>query len=396
MVIVAFILMGAFGAPGSFASNILYPVFFMFGPSAAGAIYAFGYTLIIGVILNFIFGVFASRLMTYSLMKFKALRKPTLYGGYKNDEHRRKVESKKIYDAVANTKKYLAGPIAAVTVAIALVFIIGLQVAIEFRGGTILNYTYEGEIDEEAIKAAVEAHETGSVNVRLGTAFGSDLDTVTIEFASNEGLTADIQHEISRGLAETFAENGLAPAGSQDVNPTMGRNFFLKSLVAVLFSFVVLMLYVAVRFKTISGWSAGFFTIIALLIEVAVVFSVFVFFRLPIDSNFIAVILTILCYSINDTIVVFDRIRENRILHGKRLGYSELVNKSVAQSFTRSVNTTVSTCIAMLVVCVVALATGIDSMLSFAFPLLVGLSFGIITSLFIVGPLWAAWQNRKN
>jgi len=367
----------------------------MFGPSAAGAIYAFGYTLIVGVILNFIFGVFASRLMTYSLVKFKNLRKLTLYGGYKNDVHKREVESKKGYDFVANKKKFLAIPVVILTAAIAVMVFAGMEVAIEFRGGTILNYTYEGELEADTIQELVEAQDLGSVSVRIGTAFGTDLNTATIEFASSEGLTAEVQHELSRTLVDEFSENSFAPAGSQDVNPSMGRDFFLKCLVAVLFSFLVLLIYVALRFKKVGGWSSGFFTILALLIEVAVVFAVFVFFRFPIDANFMAVILTILCYSINDTIVVFDRIRENRILNGNRLGYKELVNKSVSQSFTRSISTTVTTCMAMLVVCIVSVVTGIDTMMSFALPLFIGLAFGIITSLFIVGPLWASWQERK-
>ncbi|MCL1880894.1 MAG: protein translocase subunit SecF [Oscillospiraceae bacterium] len=397
MAIVAFILMGAFGTPNSFSATMLSLVFRWFGPSAAGAIYAFGYTLLLGVILNFLFGVFFARVMTYSLIKYKSLRKVSLYGGYKNDTHKAELESKDkpAYDAVSNRKKFLVAPIIIAAVSIVLTFVIGIQVAIEFRGGTILSYTFEGELDTDAVQEAVEEHDVGTVNVRFGTAFGSELDNVTIEFASREGLTAEVQREISQSLAETFAENDLRTAGSQDVNPTMGRTFFLKCLVAVIFAFLVLMVYVALRFRKIGGWSAGAFTILALSINVVVVYSVFVFFRFPIDANFIAVILAVLCYSINDTLVVFDRIRENRTLHGNKKGYAELVNLSVKQSFTRSLNTTITTCVAMLTICVVALVTGIGSMLTFAFPLLIGLMFGFVTSLFISGPMWTAWQNRK-
>jgi len=395
MMIVAFILMGAFGTPNSFEATILSPIFRWFGPSAAGAIYAFGYTLIVGVVLNFIFGVFASRLMTYSLLKFKACRKLSLYGAFKSDVEKNEAANKPVYDAVGNHKKFLVAPALIAGAALVLTFVIGLQVAIEFRGGTILSYTYENAIDTAAVQAAVEEHDVGMVNVRLGTAFGSDLDTVTVEFSSRDGLTAERQAEISASLAETFKDNNLKTAGSQDVNPTMGRTFFLKCLVAVIFAFLVLMIYVALRFKKVGGWPAGVCTIIALLINVAIVYSVFVFMQFSIDANFMAVVLAVLCYSINDTIVVFDRIRENRILHGKRITYRELVNKSVSQSFTRSFNTTVTTCFAMVVICVVAVVTGIESMLTFALPLLIGLMFGFMTSLFIAGPLWAKWNMRE-
>lgn len=395
MVIVSFILMAAFGPPDSFASRILAVVFRWFGPSAAGAIYAFGYTLIIGVILNFIFGVFMSRLMTTSLIKFDKLQNPVLYGGYKSDKQKEETESKPVYDAVSNRKKFLLIPVPVLAVAVSLMFIIGLEVAIEFRGGTIINYTYEGELDVESAKNMIEETSGGNVNIKQGTAFGTDLNTMSVEFASTNGLTADVQHNVSQTLESSFADNDLKLAGSQDVNPTMGRSFFYKCLAAVIFSFIVLMVYIAFRFKNVGGWSAGAFAIFALLIDVSVVFSAFVFFRFPIDANFIAVVLTILCYSINNTIVVFDRIRENRSLSGKRVSYSELVNKSIAQSFTRSINTTVTTVIAMVVICVVALFTGITSMLAFALPLVLGLLCGIVTSLFIAGPLWSVWKSRK-
>ena len=396
MMIVAFILMGAFGTPDSLAAGALKLVFGWFGPSAAGAIYAFGFTLIVGVVLNFIFGVFASRLMTYSLIRHKNLRNTSHYGDYKNSEHRRACENKKTFDTLAHYKNFLAAPIVVVSVAIAVIIAMGLEVAIEFKGGTILNYTYEGELSADELKAAVEEQEgMDRVNVKLGSAFGTNLKTATIEFASTEGLTADKQYELTLALVDKFSENNLVSSGSQDVNPTMGRTFFMKCLVAVIFAFAVLMVYIALRFRNIGGWSAGTFTIVALMIEVGVVFAVFVFFRFPIDANFMAVILTILCYSVNDTIVVFDRIRENREIHGKKMTYRDLINTSVKQSVTRSLNTTITTAIAMLVISVIAVYTGIGSMLSFALPLLIGLSFGIITSLFIVGPLWANWRMRE-
>jgi SecD/SecF fusion protein len=395
MIIVAFVLMAAFGTPGSFATTMLSLVFVWFGPSPAGAIYAFGYTLIIGAILNFLFGVFMSRLMTYSITKYKMFRNPALYGGYKDDAHKARAENIKIFDAVRNRRKFLVAPIVIVTLAVSLMFIAGLEVAIEFRGGTILNYTYEGEIDADTFKTKVE-EQGHRVNVKTGSAVGSNLNTVTIEFASNEGLTVEVQHELTRFLESSFSTNSLTSSGSQDVSPTMGRAFFTKCLVAVLFSFVILLIYIALRFKNVGGWSAGAFTIMALLINVLIVFSVFVFFRFPIDANFMAVVLTILCYSINDTIVVFDRIRENRSLHGKRLGHDELVNRSVRQSLTRSMNTTLTTCVAMIVISIIAIATGVVSMFTFAFPLLIGLLAGFVTSLFTVGPFWAAWRLRSS
>ena len=124
------------------------------------------------------------------------------------------------------------------------------------------------------------------------------------------------------------------------------------------------------------------------------VFATFVFLRLPIDANFMAVILTILGYSINNTIVLYDRVRENRKLYGKKLTINELVNASINQSLSRSVKTTITTAIAVLAMCVVALICGIESIVSFVFPMFIGLLAGAYSSIFIAGPLWTVWKNR--
>ena len=108
-----------------------------------------------------------------------------------------------------------------------------------------------------------------------------------------------------------------------------------------------------------------------------------------------AVVLTILGYSINNTIVTYDRIRENRTLYGKRMGLVELMNTSVSQTMTRSINTTVTTAFAALAICVVALVCGVTSIISFAFPLLIGLVAGFYSSVFMSGSMWVSWQLHK-
>ncbi|MDR0222469.1 MAG: protein translocase subunit SecF [Oscillospiraceae bacterium] len=399
VLMIAFILMGAFGTPDSWASMALSPVFFMFGPSTAGTIYSFGYTLIVGVILNFVFGVFASRIMIYSISKFKAFRKPHLYGGYKDGEEKPK-EEKKPFDAVKNKAPFIITPAVIVLAAFVVLMASGLEVAIEFKGGSILTYAYEGEIDAAKVKSAVEETGKGSVKVTTGSSFGSGAENITIAFTSNEAVTTDTLDELERILAGKFDNLDTSPLTSQkqNVSPAMGKTFFLKCLVAVVFSFIVLVLYIALRFKKIGGWSAGACAIIALLHDVLLVFAAVIFFRLSVDANFMAVVLTVLGYSINSTIVIYDRIRENRALLGNRASYRELVNKSVSQSFTRSLNTTITTVFTLGSICAVAVIAGINSIISFAFPMTVGMIAGFFSSLFISAPLWVVWQEyrRKN
>lgn len=301
----------------------------------------------------------------------------------------------KVLDIYGKRKVFFIIPIVIAVAAILVALIAGLEVDIEFKGGTLINYSYTGDLDTAALKSAAEDFGYGTVNVTTGSALNSDTKNVTLSYASNEGLTADVLNEMSSKLMEQFKDNELTRLSSQDVNPTSGMNFFVKCLVAVLFSFVLLVIYIAFRFKKIGGLSAGVFALVALMHDVIIVFSSFIFFRLPIDANFMAVILTILGYSINNTIVTYDRIRENRTLYGKKMGLVELMNTSVSQTMTRSINTTITTAFAALAICVVAMVCGVDSIISFAFPLLIGLVAGFYSSVFMSGSMWVSWQLHK-
>lgn len=129
------------------------------------------------------------------------------------------------------------------------------------------------------------------------------------------------------------------------------------------------------------------FALVALVHDCFMVYAVFVFCRFPIDANFMAVVLTVLGNSINNTIVVYDRIRENRNLYGNSLSLKELVNMSITQSITRSVNTTVTTAFAVLAICVVCAICGVTSIMTFAIPMMAGLICGTYSSLCISGPV---------
>lgn len=303
--------------------------------------------------------------------------------------------NKKEFDFLKNKKVFFIIPVAIAVITIITALIIGVPVDIEFKGGTMLTYSYEGAIDTSAVKSEVEKLNLGTVGVTTGSAFGTDLETVQVSFASDEGLTADVQVGVTESLQAAFKDNNLNLVNSQDVKPSSGFSFFLKCFVAVAFSFVLLIIYIGFRFKNIGGWSAGAFALVALANDVFMVFAAFVFFRLPIDANFMAVVLTILGYSINNTIVLYDRVRENRKLYGKKLTINELVNKSINQSLTRSIKTTVTTAIAVLAMCVVALVFGVESIVSFVFPMFIGLIAGCYSSVFVAGPLWTVWKNRK-
>ncbi len=304
------------------------------------------------------------------------------------------MNNKKEFDFIGKRKIFFTIPIVIAVITIIAALILGVPVDIEFKGGTMLTYSYTGEINTSAVQKTVEALNLGTVGVTTGSAFGTDVETVQISFSSDEGLTAEVQAGVTDTLVSAYPDNTLVLVNSQDVNPSAGFSFFLKCFVAVIFSFILLVIYIAFRFKNIGGWSAGVFAIVALAHDVFMVFASFVFLRLPIDANFMAVILTILGYSINSTIVMFDRVRENRKLYGKKLTIPELVNTSINQTLGRSIKTTITTGVAVLSMCVVSLICGVESIVSFVFPMFVGLLAGAYSSIFISGPLWALWKTR--
>jgi preprotein translocase subunit SecF len=311
-----------------------------------------------------------------------------------------KQETKKDYDLVAKAKLFITIPAVIFAAALLVLLFFGAQVSIEFKGGTFLTYSYKGTLDIAAVQSAVEAQNLGKVSVTTGSALGAgeELKTITVTFSNqnNEGLTGDQQGIITEALQKDFPDNQLAIANSQNVSPSTGKAFFAKCLVAVLFSFILLILYIAFRFRKIGGWAAGVFALVSLLVDVFMVICTFIFCRLAIDANFMAVVLTILGYSINNTIVIYDRVRENKRLFGDKLTNRELVNKSIRQSLTRSFYTTLTTGAAVLVIIIVALATGVTSIISFALPMFVGLLSGLYSSLCLSGPLWVLWQEREH
>ncbi|MCR5111194.1 MAG: protein translocase subunit SecF [Ruminococcus sp.] len=299
----------------------------------------------------------------------------------------------KVYDFCAKKKLILGVVIAVVVVLLAGIIIRGVHLAIEFKGGTLITYTYQGDIDSNAVSSAVSEIVGSSVVVRTGESLDSGGKQITISFVSKEGLTADRQTELTNALREKFASNELEIYDSNDVSPSSGREFLLKCFIAVLFAAVVVIIYIAIRFRNIGGWSAGVCSIFALCMDILVAFTATIVCGFNIDSNIVAVILTILGYSINNTIVIYDRIRENRKLMPKAT-LNELINVSCTQSLTRSIRTSITTIGTMLIVTIVVMVTGYDSLLSFSVPLMFGLISGTFSSLFVAPVTWSWWKNK--
>ena len=274
--------------------------------------------------------------------------------------------------------------------AIGLIFniIFGTQLDIQFTGGALIKYSYTGAIDQEKVQDIVQATTSKPVTVNINEDVksaddGKSLNNVSISFSGTESLTVEHQQAVAAALEKEYPSANFAVVESSSVNPVMGRDFFLKCLLSVLVAALLLIVYIAFRFKKIGGASAGTMAIIALLHDVAI------------NDNFIAVVLTILGYSLNDTIIIYDRIRENRKLMGPKADYGTLVDTSINQTLTRSLYTAGCTFAAIAVVYIVSVMYNLDSVQTFALPMMVGIITGCYSSVCVAGPLYVMWQKHK-
>lgn len=278
-------------------------------------------------------------------------------------------------------------------VCIVLTAIFGVNLDINFKGGTRISYSYTGEISSEKVEETIKGVTKAAVTVTQSTALAGDTKTVTLSFAGRNSIDAQTQQKLTEALEKDFADNKPSLYDSTSVSPSVATAFFVKTMVAVLFAAILVVIYIGLRFRKIGGVSAAITAFIALILDVSIAFFTCTVFGLQIDSNFMAVVLTILGYSLNDTIVIYDRVRENRRLYpDKTIG--ELVNDSINSVMKRTIITTATTIIAVFTIVVVSELHGLTSLRSFAIPMAAGLVSGTISSLFISGPIWVIWKNK--
>ena len=298
----------------------------------------------------------------------------------------------KVYNFCGQKKLILAICIIVFAALIVGIIIRGDNRSIEFKGGTMLTYSYEGDLKLSDVKSIAQDVTGQSVTVRSGKDINTGDAQFTISMTTGD-FDADKQADLTNKLKEKFVDNQLKDAEAVNVTSATGKEFLLKCVIAVLFAAIIIILYIAVRFRKIGGWSAGMCSVFALVNDLVVAMAVSFIFGFEFSSNTVAVILTILGYSINNTIVVYDRIRENRKLMPKA-SLNELINTGCSQSLTRSIRTSITTVTTMLVITIVVMVKGYTSLLSLSVPLMAGLISGTYTSLFVAPVTWSWLKGR--
>lgn len=303
---------------------------------------------------------------------------------------------KRVLDFTGKKKIFFGISLGVILIGIICNFIFGTTLDIQFSGGATLTFSYQGDIKQDELYDFIQEKTTD----RISTSFSSDLvggtgNNVTVQFSGNDAIDQNIRPTLQAALQEKYPDANFVCLEENSVDASMGLSFLLKCLVAVAIASVLMVLYVTIRFKKIGGLSAGVMALVALFHDVAMIYFLYVIFRWPIDSNFIAVVLMILGYSLNDTIVIYDRVREQRKLMGRKVSIDAVFNVSCTKTMRRTIMTSVTTLAAILTVYVVASVFNIASVKGFALPMMIGVISGCYSSLCIAGPLWVMWQNRK-
>lgn len=291
-------------------------------------------------------------------------------------------------------KVFIGVSLAIIVIGLILSFTFGINLDIQFRGGSIITYQYVGDLSLQDAEDTAEEALGQNVAAQMTESVVDDRTTLVISVAGNEALLPAEMEALSDALTESFPDLNVRLVSSDLVAPFIGREMLTNGILAILVSSVLIIIYVWFSFRSISGPSAGVMALIALLHDVTIAFFVFVAMRTPLNETLVAVVLTILGFSINDTIVVYDRIRENVRLTNGSMPLDELVDMSIRQSLTRSINTSVATFSAVAVAFIFATIFGIDSIAEFALPLMVGIIAGAYSSLALASPLWVAWKTR--
>ncbi len=295
---------------------------------------------------------------------------------------------------VENLYKYLIISGVVILIGIVVACIFGVKMDINFKGGTRFTYTYTGEINLDEVQTLAEDTLQAQATVTRSTGMTGDDARLVITLVGDQSVTTETQQALTDGLTEAYPDNNIALGDSNTVSPTIAGSFFAKSLFAVGLSALLVVIYVGFRFRKIGGISAACMALLALVHDCIIAFVACAIFRLEIDANFIAVIVTIFGYSLNNTIVIYDRVRENKRLH-PGLQIAELVNNSINETMSRSLFTTITTFIAVATVAVVAEIFGLTTLRSFAIPMAVGLVAGCYSSMCLAGPLWVRWIWHK-
>ncbi len=259
-----------------------------------------------------------------------------------------------------------------IVLGLVLFFTRGLNLDIDFTGGTMIEMTTPKFISDQEVMELTKVVDSGMHITHAGE------DNTTLVLKTSKNLSVDELNALKQSFVDKY-EVSSDSIGSRTFEASMGSEIKQKALLSVLVSIIGILIYTSIRFKLDYGIAA----VIAIFHDILFMLATYSIFRIPVNSSFIAAILTVLGYSINDTIVIFDRIRENLKLHHEKNVY-DIVNMSISQSMARTINTSVTTVVAVGILFVL----GVSEVRILALPLMVGTVVGTYSTIFIASAFW--------
>ncbi len=279
-------------------------------------------------------------------------------------------------------KKKLWFSISAVIILIGFVvfMVSGFNYGIDFSGGTMIQIRVGSDVDTAKVKESIKDFDL-SPSI---TFEGKEMDEVVIQ--TKKSLDNAARKEIFAKMKSDFNLKDEDFLMSEQFGAVIGAEMQIKAIKAIALASVGMLIYIAVRFEIMFAVSA----IIALLHDVLILLSIYAIFRIPLSSAFVAAVLTVVGYSINDTIVIFDRIR-NEAKYSKTANPTKIANYSLNHTLIRSINTSVTT----LLVLISLLIFGVTSIKLLALPLMAGVLAGTYSSIFIASPIWVMFRSKS-
>ncbi len=287
-----------------------------------------------------------------------------------------------MFSPTSKRKIFFAISGALLALSIILLVFKGLNLGIDFTGGNTIQIDMKKEIKdfasvENQIEGIIKKHaKTDDITVQKAGDTQVYIRTVELADKTNKAITKDI--------LSTFKLKESSILSTVKINGTVSGRLIGDSLKAIIIAIILMLLYITIRFDLQSGASA----VLALTHDVLIMLGFYSLFGLTVNTSFIAAILTILGYSINATIVVFDRVRENNRLL-RRATPDEVADDAIRSSYFRAINSSLTTLFTIGVLYIM----GVDSIREFALPIIVGIVAGTYSSLFLATPFWAWWKN---
>ncbi|MCI8854204.1 MAG: protein translocase subunit SecF, partial [Lachnospiraceae bacterium] len=347
---------------------------------ASGSVKGFAQTLALGIVLSMFTALFVTRQILYAFYAL-GLKDPKFFGVQKE---------RKVIHFLAKRKLFFGISIAAVVIGFVAMGIQAgmgngaLAYSLEFQGGTSTTVPFQQELSIEDIESQVKpvvAEATGDQEIQAQKVQGSN-DVII----KTKELSLDQRQALNQALAEKFSLDA-AQISAESISSTISDEVRMDATVAVIIGIICMLLYIWFRFKDIRFAGSA---VTALVHDVLVVLTFYALVRISVGNTFIACMLTIVGYSINATIVIFDRIRENMSAMKKKDDLQDLVDLSITQTLSRSINTSLTTFIMVAVLFVM----GVASIRDFALPLMAGIVCGAYSSVCITGALWY-WMKKN-